>query len=138
MLVEITIRIAGGKEESIQREVTGTSAEREELTHALGRQVGRCVAQAALEESAAQARCPACCGRAMHNRGRARITIQGLDGPVRVARTRYRCARCGREQYAADGLLLCGRHRVTRPLAKRVCQLAAIEHFTQLPQLLFD
>jgi hypothetical protein len=74
----------------------------------------------------------------MQNRGKARLTIHGLDGDLRIPRTRYRCLQCGRELYAADGLLLCGRHRVTRPLAKRVCQLAAIEHFTQLPQLVFD
>jgi hypothetical protein len=138
MLVEITIRIDGREVETVVGEVTGTPAEREERTHALGRQVGHRVAQAALEQAAAQARHPACCGHPMQNKGRVRITVRGLDGDLRIARTRYRCGRCGREQYAADGLLLCGRHRVTRPLAKRVCQLAAIEHFTQLPQLVFD
>ena len=39
---------------------------------------------------------------------------------------------------AADGLLLCGRQRITRPLAQRACQLAALEPFTHVPQLVFD
>ena len=74
----------------------------------------------------------------MENRGRSAITVQGLDGPQRIVRRRYRCRTCERELYPADGLLEMGRHRITRPLAKRVCQLAAIEHFTRLPQLVFD
>jgi hypothetical protein len=138
MLVEITIRTAEQEVCTLSEDIIGTPAEREERVHLLSRQVGNQVAQAVLQEAAAQAPHPACCGRSMQNRGRPRITIQGLDGPVRISRIRYRCAHCGHEQYAADGLLLCGRHRVTRPLAKRACQLATIEHFTQLPQLLFD
>ena len=138
MDVEITIRVNRGEAISIVRKVTGRPAEREELAHALGRQVANRVVQCALQEAAEEARHPVCCGRSMQNRGRPRMTVHGLDGDIRIARRRYRCRCCGRESYAADGLLLCGRHRVTRPLAKRVCQLAAIERFTQLPQLLFD
>lgn len=138
MLVEVTIRVAGREVETLQQDIHGTPAEREEQTHALGRQVGNRLAQPALEEAAAQTAHSVCCGHPMQNRGKVRLTVQGLDGHLRIPRTRYRCSTCGRELYAADGLLLCGRHRVTRPLAKRVCQLAAIEHFTQLPQLVFD
>jgi hypothetical protein len=74
----------------------------------------------------------------MDSKGWLRIPVRGLDGEVRIPRRRFRCRTCHREVYAADGLLLCGPHRVTRPLTKRVCQLATVEHFTQLPQLVFD
>lgn len=33
---------------------------------------------------------------------------------------------------------MCGPHCVTRPLARRACQLATVEHCTHLPQLVFD
>ena len=138
MLVQITLQIDGREVERIQQEILGTPAEREEQTHRLGKQVARTAAEHALAEAAAQARHPCCCGRSMQNKGRRRITIRGLDGEVRVPRTRYRCQACGRDLYAADGLLMCGVHRVTRPLAKRACQLATVEHFTELPQSLFD
>lgn len=138
MVIQITVQIDGREVERVEQEILGTPAEREEQTHRLGKQVGRTAAEHALAEAAGQARHPCCCGRSMQNKGRRRITIRGLDGEVRVPRTRYRCQCCGRDLYAADGLLMCGAHRVTRPLAKRACQLATVEHFTELPQLLFD
>lgn len=137
-MVEMTIRTAEQEVCTFSEDMTGTPADREERVRLLCRRVGNQVTQAVLQEAAAQAPHPVCCGRSMQNWGRARIAIQGLYGPVRIARTRYRCVHCGHEQDAADGRLLCGRHRVTRPLAKRACQLATSEHFTQLPQLLFD
>jgi hypothetical protein len=139
MHVQITIVVAGREVETVQREIQGTPAEREELAHAVGREVGRVVNEQALTEWAqGEAGHPHCCGRSMQSKGWLRITVQGLDGPIRIPRRRCRCRTCGRDLYAGDGLLLCGRHRVTRPLAQRACQLAAIEHFTHLPQLLFD
>ena len=137
MVIQVTVQIDGREVECIEQEIVGTPAEREEQTHRLGKQVGRTAAEHALE-AAIQTRHPCCCGRSMQSKGRRRITIRGLDGEVRVPRTRYRCQCCGRDLYAADGLLMCGTHRVTRPLAKRACQLATVEHFTELPQLLFD
>ena len=74
----------------------------------------------------------------MQSRGWLRLTVRGLDGQVRVRRRRDRCRECGRDVSAADGLLLCGRQRITRPLAQRACQLAALEPFTHVPQLVFD
>jgi hypothetical protein len=137
MLVQITVRI-GDREVQRERTIGGTPAEREEAAHVLGQQIGQIVSEAALSEAAGDVRHPCCCGRAMENRGRRPILLQGLDGPLKILRTRYRCRSCQRESYPADGLLLCGRRRVSGPLAKRVCQLATIEHFTRLPQLLFD
>ena len=96
------------------------------------------ISEAALNDAAKDVRHPSCCGRRMANRGRRAITVQGLDGPLRIRRTRYRCRTCGHESTPADGPQTCGRHRLTRPLAKRVCQLATVEHFTRLPQLKFD
>lgn len=61
----------------------------------------------------------------------------GLDGGVRIPRRRFRCRTCGRDLYAGDGLLLCGRHRVTRPLAQRVCQLATVDGWHSTPLTLF-
>ena len=137
MEIKVTVQI-GDREVELRKTLGGAPAEREEGAHALGREVGRVASEAALNESADQVRHPCCCGRSMQNRGRSAITLQGLDGPQRIVRRRYRCQSCGRETYPADGLLETGRHRITGPLAKRVCQLATVEHFTRLPQLVFD
>lgn len=140
--VQITIRIDGRAVETVvavERTISGEAFEREEEAHGLGKEVGRVVAERALSELAEQRqRTPHCCGRPMSNRGLVPVTVQGLDGLLTIRRRRYRCEHCRRNFYPADGLLLCGRHRVTRLLAKKACQLATIEHFTELPQLLFD
>ena len=137
MVVQITVQIEG-REVQWQKTLQGTPAEREEAGHALAREVARVINAAALTESAGEVRHPCCCGRPMENRGRRPLTVHGLDGLMRIGRRRYRCRTCGRECTPADGLLVCGRHRITRPLAKRVCQLATVEHFPRLPQLVFD
>lgn len=137
MLVQITVRF-DDREVQLNKSLQGTPAEREEAAHALARDVGRVVGEAALQEAAHGVQHPCCCGRPMQNRGRRALTLRSLDGLVQIKRTRYRCRTCQRESAPADGLLECGRHRLTRPLAKRVCQLATVEHFTRLPQLLFD
>lgn len=137
MLIHITVKI-GDREEVLSQEVVGTASQREELAHRFGRRVGCLVAQAALQEQAEQLSRPHCCGHPMENRGWRTKTLQGLDGPLLIRRRRYRCRRCGREHLPADAHQQCGSHRLTRPLAKRICQLATIEHFTHLPQLVFD
>lgn len=137
MVVQITVQI-GDQEVQWQKTLEGTPAEREEAGHGVGREVARVINEAALTEAAGEVRRPCCCGRRMENRGCRAITLRGLNGPMRIKRTRYRCRNCGRECLPADSLLECGRHRITRPLAKRVCQLATVEHFTRLPQLVFD
>ncbi|MCB0115155.1 MAG: ISKra4 family transposase [Caldilineaceae bacterium] len=139
MNVQMTIRIAGREVETVERTISGDAFEREEEAHRLGKEVGRVVAEQALGELAEQhQRTPHCCGRPMNSRGLVPITVQGLDGPLTIRRRRYRCVQCQRNFYPVDGSLLCGCHRVTRPLAKKACQLATMEHFTELPQLLFD
>ena len=42
------------------------------------------------------------------------------------------------DQAPADAVVRCGRHRVTRHLAKQICQLQTLEHFTRLEQLMAD
>lgn len=137
MVVQITVQMAG-REVQWQKTLEGTPAEREEAGHAVGQEVARVINEAALTEAAREVRRPSCCGRSMENRGRRPITLWGLDGLLRIGRTRYRCRSCGQECTPADGLLACGHRRITRPLGKRVCQLATVEHFTRLPQLIFD
>ncbi len=71
MLVQMTIAVAGREVETVEREIRGTPAEREELAHACGREVGRVVNEQALSERAASAdaRHPHCCGRSMESKG---------------------------------------------------------------------
>lgn len=138
MHVTVIVRIEDREVECLDREVAGPAPEIEETSHRLGKQVGRAVAEAGLNELAQEASRPACCGRPMRHKGRRPRTLTGLDGELTVRRTRYRCRTCGREQYTAGAEIACGKHRVTRPLAKRVCQLATVEHYTQLDQLVFD
>ncbi len=128
MVVQITVQI-GDQEVQWQKTLEGTPAEREEAGHGVGREVARVINEAALTEAAGEVRRPCCWGRRMENRGCRAITLRGLNGPMRIKRTRDRCRNCGRECLPADSLLECGRHRITRPLAKRVCQLATVESF---------
>ncbi|MCA9077873.1 MAG: hypothetical protein KDA93_22790 [Planctomycetaceae bacterium] len=121
MVVQITVPV-DGREVQWVKSLEGTPAEREEAGHAIGKEVGRVISEAALNEAATEVRHPSCCGRRMEIRGRRAIMVQGVDGPLRIRRTRYRCRTCGHESTPADGLQTCGRHRLTRQLAKRVWQ----------------
>ena len=69
-----------------------------------------------------------CCGRSMKNCGVRTIGVMTTCGEVIVHRRRYRCRcqDCQHEVHPADARLCCGRHRVSRPLAKPVCQLALV------------
>jgi len=131
MLIQITIQCGDVKAE-FREEVTGSAQQREETAHRMGQKVGRIAAEQALNEQAGEVQSSCCCGRKMEYRDRRSVTIHGLDGALRIERRRYRCRVCRRTLYPADALQQCGSHRVTRPLAKRVCQLAAVEHFTQI------
>jgi hypothetical protein len=70
----------------------------------------------------------------MANRGQRVFMLRTTFGTIPVSRRVYRCDRCGRGCFPADAQFCCGRHRVTRPLAQRVCQLATLTHFPQLPE----
>lgn len=60
------------------------------------------------------------------------------ESKVTYERMRYRCRKRGKWQTPADSVICCGPLRVTKLLAKKVCQLAVTNHFTQLEQLLAD
>lgn len=137
MLVKFTVEV-GGKEAVVERELRGSAAEMEESLREMQQRTGRIVMEQVLLQAALPARAPRCCQRAMTSRGRRVISVVTTYGAVPVARTRYRCQTCGHESYPADAEMCCGRHRVTKPLAKRACQLATREHFPELAQLIQD
>jgi len=138
MWLQITIRIDGREVGTINEQISGTAAELEEQVRPVQQRVGRVVLEHGFGELAEQVPHPRCCGRSMENRGRRCRTIQTLSGEVLVERRRYRCRVCGQEAMPADAELGFGRHRVTKPLAQRICQLATLEHFTRLEQLMAD
>lgn len=138
MFVEITIRVDGREVGNFEQHLSGTAAEMEEQTRQFNQRIQRVILERGFDEIARHVRRPVCCGKPMENRGRRRITVQCLSGEIVLERTRYRCQVCWRELTPADAEVCLGRHRVTKPLAKRVCQLATIEHFTRLEQLLAD
>jgi len=138
MHVKVTIEIDGRKAGEFEKEVSGRAAEMEEACLSVGRRVGRIVLEQGLSELAAGCRAPVCCEHRMESRGIRLITVSTMTGPVTLGRRRHRCRLCGHTVYAGDAEILCGPHRVTMPLAKRLCQLATTEHFTRLPQLLAD
>ena len=135
MLVKVTVEVDGSEVGIVERELYGTAAEIEEQVKVGLQQTGRILLRSAFEEVAEQTPAPSCCGRTMKNAGFRRITVVTTCGEVTVPRRRYRCELCDREFYPADANLCCGHHRITQPLAKRVCQLATMEHFPRLPQL---
>jgi hypothetical protein len=137
--VEIIVQIDKQKVATVQQEIPeGTALEVEEQTRKLVNRVGVTVLEQGFERVARRMRAPRCCGRAMENRGREGLTLQTTHGDVYVARRRYRCPVCGLTFFPADVELCCGIHRISRALAKRACQLATVEHFTRLEQLLAD
>lgn len=66
------------------------------------------------------------------------MTVTSGSGEVTDERTRYRCRACHEWQTPADTVVCCGPQRVTKLMAKKVCQLATTEHFTRLEQLVAD
>lgn len=138
MFVKITVLIDGREAGVAEHEISGTAAELEEQTRVLESRVGRMILEPGLQEISRQMPTPCCCGRRMKNCGFRTIGVLTTCGEIPVSRRRYRCGSCGRESYPADAQICCGRHRLTRPLAMRVCQLATVEHFPHLPQMLSD
>jgi hypothetical protein len=138
MNVKVTVEINGREGGVIRKVFSGTAMEVEEQTEELKRRVGRIVLEQGFQEVERSTARPVCCGVKMNNRGRRPITVMTLSGEIPVDRTRYRCRHCGRECTPGDGAICCGSHRLTKALAKRVCQLATVEHFTRLEQLVAD
>lgn len=138
MKVKIIVEIEDREGGVIQKSLVGSALELEEQVEEVKQRVGRILLEYGLDEVERATDRPFCCGRRMNNRGRRSITVISLSGEVPVVRTRYRCKECGRESSPGDEAICCGSHRVTKALAKRVCQLATVQHFTRLEQLLAD
>lgn len=138
MNVEITVRIDGREVATLRHDIFGESIGIEQQTETLKDRVGQVVLESGFEELEASIRRPCCCGQPMENKGRRRIEIMSLSGEISFERTRYRCRTCHRYLMPGDALVRCGRHQMTRHLGKTVCQLATLEHFTQLQRLMAD
>lgn len=136
MLFQFTVAVGGREVGVVSREISGTAAEIEEELRELEQRAGRMALEPALAQLAVQTPAPRCCGRAMQNRGLRPITVQTTFGEIPVARRVYQCGQCGRRLAPADAQFCCGRHRLTKPLAQRICQLATLAHFPQLPAVL--
>ena len=135
MLVKVTVEVEGREVGYVSQEFSGTAAEIEEQVRVVLQRTGRLALEPAFQEIAEQTAAPSCCGQTMRNLGFRTIEVLTSCGMVPVSRRRYRCSHCDRELYAADANICCGHHRVTQPLAKRICQLATLEHFPRIPDL---
>lgn len=134
IMIEIDERHAG----IVEKELSGTGEQMEELTREATQRTGRIVLETALQQVETACAIPDCGGRRMESRGQRMLTLVSTFGSLKVSRLRYRCSHCGEETYPMDPQWRCGRHLMTRPLAKRVCQLATTNHFPLLPGLLRD
>lgn len=137
MLVQVSVSVDGREQVVINRELSGSAEELEEQVREVLQRTGRVMLEPAFQQIADRTPAPCCCGKSMKNCGRRILGVMTTCGEVFVERRRYRsrCRECGRELHPADSRLCCGAHRVSKPLAKRVCQLAVVENFTRLPEL---
>jgi hypothetical protein len=139
MDVEITVEVDGRKVATVKQDLaTDAALSLEEQVERVKDRVGGVVLEAGFEEFAAGLRRPCCCGRPMENRGREPVTLMSQSGEVVLSRRRYRCRECRVWRRPADESICCGRHRVTRLLARQICQLATLEHFPHLEQTVAD
>lgn len=135
MLVQVSVQIDGRESFVLEQSLSGSAEEVEEQVREVLQRAGRVMLEPAFQQIADGTHAPCCCGRSMKNCNRRTVSLMTTCGEVVIQRRRYRCRRCGYELHPADARLCCGKHRVSKPLAKRVCQLAAVEHFTRLPEL---
>lgn len=138
MLVKFTIEVDGREVSTVEREVSGSAAAMEEQIRQVQQRTGRIVLEHALQGLCEQTPAPQCCSHRMENRGFCPLTVHSTFGEIPLQRRKYRCRSCGRNLCPADAQVCCGRHHVTRPLAQRACQLATVEHFPRLPELLMS
>jgi hypothetical protein len=139
MDVEVIVRIDGREVAQLAGQLdTAEALPLEEQTEQIKHRLGQVLLEVAFEDLAHRLRHPCCCGRRMENKGRRLITLASHSGEITFSRNRYRCRECGDWQIPADAVICCGRHRLTRLLARNICQLATLEHFTRLEPLLSD
>ena len=137
MLVQVSVRIEGREQVVMDQVLSGSAEELEEQVREVLQRAGRVMLEPAFQQMADRTPAPCCCRKSMKNCGQRTLCVMTTCGEVIVQRRRYRCRcrDCGHELHPADSRLCSGKHRVSRPLAKRICQLAAVEHFTRLPEL---
>ncbi len=139
MRVEVIVRIDGQQVVTLENEVeTWESLRLEDQVEQLKNRAGQVMLEVGFQKLSAAVRHPCCCGRRMENKGKRLVTIASQSGDVTFERNRYRCRVCQNWSTPADAVVCCGRHHITRLLARNVCQLATLEHFTRLEQLLAD
>ena len=138
MYAEVIIQIDGRTVATLNQEIQGTAFEREQQIECVQQRVGCVIAEKELQQIADSVAPPKCCGRPMKNCGPEEIYVQTMFGKVYLTRRRYRCRVCERSMFAADEAICFAGHRMTKLLAQRICQLATVEHFTRLEQLLAD
>jgi hypothetical protein len=139
MNVQLSLCIDGQKVAALSGAFAAQDGlELEQQVEAFKARLGCVLMECGARQLAQQLRHPCCCGRPMDNRGRRAVTLTCQSGEFRFERNRYRCRTCRRWLIPADAVLCCGPHRITRLLARNICQLAVLEHFTRLEQLLAD
>lgn len=138
MKVEITVKINGREVETLSSDVSGQPMDIERQTETLKDCVGQVVLAEGFSQFDEQLRRPHCCGKPMQRKGKRIVTLMSQSGEIEFERRRYRCTKCGCCITPADALVCCGKHRITRHLAKQICQLATLEHFTRMEQLMTD
>ncbi len=110
----------------------------EERVEQIKQRAGRAMREKGLTAVGESVRRPCCCGRPMRNEGRRVLTVVSRSGAVTLDRARSRCRVCKEYQTPAHAMVCCGTQRVTKLLAKKVCQRATTEHDTRLEQLVID
>lgn len=139
MNVQVIVKVDGREVADFQDEVSTREAfEFEQSTEQLKDRMGQVILEVGFQACDQQVRRPCCCGKPMRSHGKRIVSIMSQSGLVTYERTRYRCGTCGAWQTPVDALICCGKHRITRLLARNICQLATLEHFTRLEQLLQD
>ena len=138
MNVEVIVRIDGREVSVLAETISGQPIEIEQQTEGLKDRVGQVVLAEGFLQFDSVLRRPCCCGKPMEKKGTRTVTIMSQSGEIDFKRRRFRCTKCGACQTPADALVCCGKHRATRHLAKQICQLATLEHFTRLEQLMAD
>jgi len=136
MLIQFTVTVDGREVGVESRQVSGSAAQIEEQIRQMQQRTGRMALEPVLMQIAEQTSVPCCCRRAMESRGWRGLTVRTTFGEIPVSRRVDQCRECGRRLSPADAQFCCGRHRITRPLAQRICQLVTLAHFPQLPALL--
>jgi hypothetical protein len=139
MNVEISVKIDGREVAHVCAELeTSQALALEEQTEQVKNRVGQAVLEVGWAQLVRSLKPPCCCGQKMRNKGKRPIAVNTHNGEVTLQRPRYYCQHCGDWRTPADAVICCGNHRISRLLSRNVCQLATLQHFTHLEELVAD